>query len=294
MANDHYDDGISISHIAWIVLGIFAFLFGLTIIFGSWYTIDQSQRGVILRNGAIVGVAQPGLGFKLPLIDSINKFSFQSHIETFDNMESYSADQQVAQLKISVNYRLAADRVQEIYAQYGSSEGVINRLVRPHVFQQTKVVFGQYTAIRAIQERAKLNSDVAQSIQAAVTGPVIVESVQIENIDFSKTYEASIEQRMLAEVEVQKLRQNAEREKVQAQITVTRANAEADATRARAQAEAAAIELRGNAEAKVISLRASALAQNQNLIALTQAERWDGRLPSTMIPGQAVPMLGVK
>jgi len=45
--------------------------------------------------------------------------------------------------------------------------------------------------------------------------------VQIENLDFSSEYEKSIEQSMLAEVEVHRLRQNAEREKVQAEIVVT-------------------------------------------------------------------------
>ena len=65
---------------------------------------------------------------------------------------------------------------------------------------------------------------------------IIIESVQLENIEFSANYLHSIEQRMLAEVEVQKLQQNAEREKVQAQITVTQANAKANAVRAEAQA----------------------------------------------------------
>jgi hypothetical protein len=28
-------------------------------------------------------------------------------------------------------------------------------------------------------------------------------------------------------------------------------------------------------------------------VALTQAERWDGKLPTTMVPGGALPMLSV-
>ena len=42
-------------------------LVALAIIFGSWYTIDQTERGVLLRTGAVIGTAQPGLGFKVPL-----------------------------------------------------------------------------------------------------------------------------------------------------------------------------------------------------------------------------------
>jgi regulator of protease activity HflC (stomatin/prohibitin superfamily) len=53
---------------------------------------------------------------------------------------------------------------------------------------------------------------------------IIIESVQLENIEFSANYLHSIEQLMLAEAEVQKLQQNAEREKLQTQITVTQAS----------------------------------------------------------------------
>jgi regulator of protease activity HflC (stomatin/prohibitin superfamily) len=110
---------------------------------------------------------------------------------------------------------------------------------------------------------------------------------------------------MLAEVEVDRLRQNLAREKVQAEIKVTQAQAVADstlaqaraqaeATRVQAQADAERIELRGNAEAKAIHARGAALGANPNLVSLVQAERWDGKLPTTMVPGGAVPMISVR
>jgi regulator of protease activity HflC (stomatin/prohibitin superfamily) len=117
--------------------------------------------------------------------------------------------------------------------------------------------------------------------------------VQVEDIKFSPAYEKSIEDRMLAEVEVLKLRQNAEREKVQAQITVTKAAAEADATLAKARASADATRLRGDAEASAIRARGAALADNPTLVSLVQAERWDGHLPQTMVPGGAMPMIAL-
>ena len=48
------------------------------IVFGSWYTIDQRERGVILRNGRLIGTATPGLGFKLPLVDNVVKVSLET------------------------------------------------------------------------------------------------------------------------------------------------------------------------------------------------------------------------
>ena len=207
-------------------------LIGLSILFGSWYTIDQGERGVILRYGAIASTAEPGLGFKLPMIDSVVRISVQSKAVVYDKMEAYSRDQQPADIKLSVNYRIPADRVQDVYSNYGGEDGLLSRLIERKVFEETKTVFGRFNAVTAIQERGRLNAEVATAIQEGVFGPVLIDSVQIENIDFSESYEASIEQRMLAEVEVQRLRQNAEREKVQAEITVTQANAQADARRA--------------------------------------------------------------
>ncbi|MCJ8147904.1 SPFH domain-containing protein [Shinella sp. H4-D48] len=287
-----------------MILAGCAALVALSILFGSWFTVDQGERGVILRYGAISGTAEPGLGFKLPLIDSIVRVSVQSKAVVYEKMEAYSRDQQPAEIRLSVNYRIPADRVQEVYATYGGEDGLLSRLIERKVFEETKTVFGRFNAVTAIQERGRLNAEIASAIQQGVSGPVLIDSVQIENIDFSDAYEASIEQRMLAEVEVQRLRQNAEREKVQAEITVTQARAQADARRAEAQAQAdavrlaaqaesEAIRLRGEAEAEAIKARGDALKDNPGLVALTQAEKWDGQLPRTMLPGGAVPMLNL-
>jgi regulator of protease activity HflC (stomatin/prohibitin superfamily) len=279
-----------------VVGGTFAALVGLTaltVIGGSWYTVNEGYRGVQLRNGAVIGTADPGLGFKLPLIESVVDISVQSQAQLYENILAYSRDQQTAGLSLSVNYRFPADQVETIYREYGGEAGVISRLLDRQVLEEVKNVFGKFNASTAIQERERLAAEVQMAIQKAVIGPIIVESVQIENIDFSDAYENSIEARMLAEVEVQKVRQNAEREKVTAEITVIQAQAEADAQLARATAEAEATRIRGEAEASAIKAKAEALKDNAGLIALVQAERWNGALPTTMIPDSTVPFMDV-
>jgi len=279
----------------------------LLLVLGSWYTVDQTERGVLLRNGAVVGTAQPGLGFKVPVMDSVEKISVKTVTYTWDKMNSYSYDQQPADLKISVTLRAAPEKVADLYAKFGRLDAAVNQVVSPVVNQQVKVVFGRYTAVKAIQERGTLNSAIKDAITETLKYDpmIIIESVQLENIEFSQNYLHSIEQRMLAEVEVQKLQQNAEREKVQAQITVTQATAKANAVRAEAQAAADAlrlngearatnIKLTGEAEAAAIEARAKALGTNPNLVTLVQAERWNGVLPTTMVPGSAVPFVSVK
>lgn len=282
--------GVAIGGAFAIVLG----LAGLTVAGGSWYTVDAGYRGVITRNGAVTGTAEPGLGFKMPLIDSVIDISTQSQSKLYENVASYSRDQQVATLAVSVSYRFPPDQVANIYADFGGEEGVLTRLLDRQVYDQVKNIFGKYNAASAIQDRSKLVADIGAALQNSVVGPIIIESVQIEDISFDESYERAVKARMEAEVEVQKLKQNAEREKVQAEIVVTQAKAAADAEVAKAEADAKAIKLRGDAEAVVINARGKALRDNPQVIELTKAESWDGVLPTSMIPGTAVPFIDVK
>jgi len=261
--------------------------------FGSFFVVDQGERGVVTRNGEIAYVAEPGLHFKMPFVDGVSTVDIRSKAKTYDSVPSYSADQQTAVLAVSVNYAIPGDKAGLVYAEYGNEDNLMSRLVERKLMAAVKNTFGGYTASRAITERAKLTADIQFALQEAVEGPVVIEAVQIENIDFSDAYEAKIEERMSAEIEVQKLRQNAEREKVQAQITVTQAQAAADATRAQAEANAAAVKLQGEAEADAIRAKGAALRDNPALVDLTAVEKWSGTLPTTMVPGASLPFVNV-
>ena len=271
------------------LIPVLVVLFLLTVLYGSWYTVDQGERGVHLRNGKIIGTAAPGLGFKIPLIDSVVKISTQTHTANYQALQAYSRDQQPATIRASVTFSVPADRVEEVYANFKSIDSMMARLVDRQVPTQVENIFGKYTAISVVQERIKFGIDVTDAITKAINGPVVINSVQIENIDFSAAYEKSVEDRMRAEVEVQTQKQNLEKERVSAQIAVTKAQAEADSQLARAKAEAESIRIKGDAEASAIKSRAEALAQNQNLIELTKAEKWNGQLPTTMLPNGTLP-----
>ena len=277
------------------ILLVFAALVFLFITFGCYYTIDEGERGVLLRNGAFVSICEPGLGFKTPLIDTVAKISTQTHTARFDKLQAYSRDQQPAVINASVTYRIPStvNDVKELYSSYGSREAIEERIINRHVPEQIENVFGQYTAISAVQDRVKFGQDVNEAVKKAIKGPILVESVQIENIDFSDAYEKSVEDRMKAEVEVQTQKQNLEKERVSADILVTQAKSQAESQLAKAGAEAASIRLKGEAEADAIKARATALAQNQNLVELIKAERWNGQLPTTVIPGNVTPFLSI-
>jgi regulator of protease activity HflC (stomatin/prohibitin superfamily) len=279
------------------ILGVFV-LFLILVGFSSYYTIDQGERGVILRNGAIVGIAEPGLGFKIPIISKVVKISVQDQAVVYNDVQAYSNDQQTAVMRVSLSYQVQTGNVSKLYSDYGSIDNLISRLLDRQVYKSMEEVFGQFNAATAIQDRVRLGKEFQSVIQKAVeNSPITIKSVSIENIDFSSAYEQSIEDRMKAEVGVKTAQQNAQKAQVEAErdakVTVINAEAAAKAKLAAAEADAKAVELRGNAEAAAIKAKGDALNSNPGLVALTQAEKWNGQLPSTMLPNSTVPFMSV-
>jgi regulator of protease activity HflC (stomatin/prohibitin superfamily) len=281
-----------------IGIGVTAIV-GLGLLFtlgGSFYTIDQGEEGVILRNGAYVETVGPGFHTKTPFIDSVVEHSLRQQTVTFENMEAYSNDQQPAHIRISVTFQPLTGSGENIYEQFGGTDGFVSRVLSPRVPAVFKNVFGQFKAETAIRERARLNIEALEAIKESIkelASDVNIISVQIEDIAFSQAYIASIEAKQLATVEVQKREQELAQKKIEAQITVTQAQAEADSRLAIATAEALAIKLKGEAEAEAIDARGKALRENPNVVALVTAENWNGVLPTTMLPNGTVPFLNV-
>jgi len=264
----------------------------LVILFSASYTIDEGERGVILRLGKIVGEAGPGLHFKLPLINSIEKISVQIQKEAFEKTEAgdnrlqgYSRDQQPATIAMAVNYHVTD--ASAVYAQYGSLINMKSRIINSRAYEQVKNVFGQFDAADAIQKRALLNAQVFAAIRKSVSGPLVVDSVQIEDITFSTQYESAVEARMQAIVK----QQQAEADK---QKRIIDADASAYEVKAAADAKAHQIEVQGKAEAGAIQARGDALRNNPSLPTLVASEKWNGVLPTTMVPGNVLPFLNIK
>lgn len=312
--------------VALVALGLAGFI-ALLAIFGSFYTVNEYERAVLITAGRVTNPdVLAGFHLKLPFVQSVRRFAIGEQVTRWGGEDhpdhpallTYSRDQQVTDLTVSVNWRLDPGAIGTIYAQFGTLDAVVARIIERRVPDAVKTVFGQYNAVTAVQERARLVQEINTAVLTSLleSGVVIPINVQVENIDFSPEYEAAVNARMLAEVEVERIRQNAAGEEQTARITVIQAQARADAdlaqrtaaaeaVRREGEANAAAIlangtataesvRLRGLAEAVGLQARADALRDNPGLVALTQAEawaRWDGRLPTWVQPDTALPLL---
>lgn len=259
-------------------------------VYGCFYTVESGERGVLLRFGDVQAIEEPGLHFKLPFIEDVKYLSVRSRNVALDT-DVYSADTQAAKVHLSINFQLNPADVRKIYVTYGGNYE--NSIILPQIQAQCKDAFGTFTAINIVRSRDEVAKKIFENLNGTLDKlGIMVTSVQIENLDFSDEYEKSVEERMKAEVEVAKLQQSLEQQKIRAEMTRTEAKGLADSELMKAEAEAKATKLRGEAEASVIAAKAKAMENaGANYVRLIEAEKWNGALPQTMIPGQTIPII---
>lgn len=277
--------------LGWIVIVAVVGFIGVTLSASPFFTIDQGEVGIVLRFGKVASVAEPGLGFKLPFVDSVVKMSTRTEKRLYENLQSYSNDVQEASIRVTVNHRIPASTADDVYSRFGKT--YVERMIDPMVPKRLKEVFGQYQATTVVSDRTRLGLEVENAIKESVPKEIIIESVQIENIDFSDAYEQAIEAAAQAEAQVRMSRNQLEREKIEAEKRVVQAKAAAEAVRQGAHAEAEAIRVRGDAQAATIAAKAKAFFDNPGYVKLIAAEKWDGKLPTTQVPGSAVPFVEI-
>lgn len=275
-----------------IGLAIIGFI-ALAGLFGSFYTVDAGEKAVVLRYGAVTGTADAGLHFKMPLADDVQFVSMRTDTLEFPDEGFYSKDQQAATATVSVTYAAKPSAAAAIYTNFGTVERAAQQLITRRVKKEFKEVMGTFTAKTSIENREQMGVEVAKAIIANENPYILIQSVQVENVDFSNAYEDAIEQRMLAEVGIETETQNLEKEKKLAEIKVTQEQAIADGNLKHKEAEAAGIKAIGEAQAEAIRAKGKALAENPNLVELVKAEQWKGVLPTHVLPNGTVPFLDV-
>ncbi len=232
----------------------------LVLLFGSFGTVGAGERGVKTRLGAVVGIVQPGLYFKLPLINKVTTMDVrtQSMIATKDApLSAASNDLQDTKLAVVVNYHIEPTTVADIYQQYGTADTYYHTVVDPLIVATIKAVASQYTAAEQIQKRQEMSARSLAALQAAFEGKnVAIEKADITDVAFSQAFTEAIESKVTA-VQLADAAENKKRQ-TQAEADQKVITAKADAESIRIQAQA--INSQGGAD----------------YVALQKIQKWDG------------------
>ena len=255
-----------------ILLGIVA----LVVLFGSFGIVSAGERGVKTRLGNVVGTVEPGLYFKLPLIEGMTHMDVKTQAVLYEREEplmSASKDLQDVQIATVVNYHLDPVQVREIYIQYRDQDNYEAQVVRPAVRDIVKATASQFTAEELVTKRAEFTNAVLVKLNERLLSKYsIVEQVNITNFQFSDSFTKAIELKVTAEQEALAARNKLEQTKYEAEQRIAEAKGEAEAIRIQAQA----IQSQGGKE----------------YVNLKWVEKWNGQLPTTSL-GSATPLINI-
>lgn len=266
----------------------------------SPFSVDEGEIGLITKYGEIVETKSAGLHWRSWLEDNtifstreqkivLGKFDDTS--DSIVGISAYTSDAQTVTTVLTITYKLT-DPIQ-VYKNYRTTENMINQLLEPRSRQALEVVFSSYTAQRALENRAKLTTDITNQIREAVKNyPLEITAVQTV-IQFNKEYERRVEESVQKNVAIQTAERELLIQQKQAEIVKVNAKAKADAEVIQAKADAEKVRLAGEAEAAAIRAKGEALKENRQLVELTAAEKWNGVLPSTMTPSGALPFVKI-
>ena len=279
------------------------FIFGL--IFANVYIVDQGEKAVVTNFGEISKTWSAGFHIKIPFVQSVKRYSVRVQKTVFGDedrvLSAYSNDQQIIEnYAIAITWNYDPTRIEDVYKYFGTSddESVFQTVVSPTIQQTSKTIFGQFTAQTIVQDRAKLDNALEHRIKEQLSKyPIQIISVQIIDINFSKTYENVIEQTAQKKQEIEKSRNELKRIEIETQQQVAKAEAENRAIKLKADAEAYQISVKAKAESDAIKLKAEALKANKDLVDLKLAEKWNGTVPQTVVvnDGKSVlPLLNIE
>ena len=285
------------------LVAVVFFIFGL--IFANAYIVDQGEKAVVTNFGEISKTWSAGFHIKIPFVQSVKRYSVRVQKTVFGDedrvLSAYSNDQQIIEnYSIAITWNYDPTRIEDVYKYFGTSddESVFQTVVSPTIQQTSKTIFGQFTAQTIVQDRAKLDNALEHRIKEQLSKyPIQIISVQIIDINFSKTFENVIEQTAQKKQEIEKSKNELKRIEIEAQQQVAKAEAENRAIKLKADAEAYQISVKAKAESDAIKLKAEALKANKDLVDLKLAEKWNGTVPQTVVvnDGKSVlPLLNIE
>lgn len=274
--------------------GIIFAIIAISIVFSSVYTVEEGHVGIVKRFGEAKYQENPGLHFKLPFIDSVEPIEVRTR-KNAEKMASSTKEQMPVTIEVSVNWTVDKEAALDLFRKYGGLVQFEQRILDPRFRSATKDTIPKYEAEQLIQDRALAIQGIEQRlIEEMASFPVVVDNIQIENIELPAKYIQSIEikqtEKNLAAAEEHKL----ERQRLEALREVNTADAKAQGIIKVAEAEAKAIVLKGQAEATAIEAKAKALQNNPLIVSLTEAQNWDGKLPTTIMGEGSLPILDMR
>lgn len=256
--------------------------------YGFFAKVSNGNVAVVTRFGkAQDEVLDAGFHVK-GFFDVLNPMSIQQQkAETAFN--AFSADIQEVSTSVVVNYSVDKATATTLFRDVGKNYE--SSLIEPRIYENTKVVFSDYTAEELISNREELSNRICELLKNSLSSYGInVSAVMIEDIDFTDAFTDAVEAKQVASQNKLTAQTAQETQTMEASAAAERAiiAAEAEAEQRKIDADARAYETSVIAEAEAEANRKIAESITDGLIDYTKVQNWNGELPTYMGGGNAI------
>ena len=238
----------------------------------SFTVISAGHTGVQVTLGEVNPLPlTEGVHFVNP-ISSIKDVDVRLQKAELKGANAGTKDLQVVHTDIVVNFRLDPLKVPHIYKEYGLN--VDEKVLGPGINEAFKSVTGHYTSEELVTKRDLVSAEILTHLVAKMAPfNITVSNISLVNFGFSQAYQQAIEAKVIATQQTAKAEQDLARIKVEAASRVAQAKGEAEA----------------------ISIQATAIQSNggANYVQLQWIEKWNGKLPDTVVNGNSGMMLNM-
>lgn len=236
-----------------VTVVLIAIVVALVVASMSLFTVDQRQQAIVFRLGEVVSIkTEPGLYWKLPLIEDVRYFDIRIHTVDTEEPERFLTSEKKNVLVDSyVKWRISS--VEQYYVSVGGDERRARDRLTKTVNDSLRAEFGKRTVYQVISGerdaiielmREKVDDD-AQKIGVEVL------DVRLKRVDLTKEISDAVYRRMEAErkrvanelrstgfAESEKIRADADRER---EVIIAKAYRDAQEVKGAGDAQAAAI-----------------------------------------------------
>ena len=151
--------------IALVIFAVFLGIIAITLVFGSFFTVNTAQVAVITRFGKFLRVAEAGLNWKTPYFDSVQGLVSLRVNQISLTMETKTKDNVFVTIPISVQNRVRPERVYDAFYKLSDPvaqiKSYVEQVILGHVPSMTlDEVFASQSSIAAAVKQ-ELDADMA-------------------------------------------------------------------------------------------------------------------------------------
>lgn len=252
------------------LLGLIGLLVIIAIASSSVYIVNQYERAVVLRFGALVSLdVKPGIHFKMPLVDKVRRFDGRLLTADMSPESFYTVENKRLVVDSYIKWRIK--NVDTYYRTTSGDERLAADRLSQRVADGLRNQFGRRTLHDVVSgKRDELMAELKTTINESANTLLGIEvvDIRVKRIDFPPEVSQSVFARMAADRE-KEAREYRAQGKEQSEVI------KADADRQRVVLEANAFRdaerLRGEGDAKAAAIYAAAYSKDPEFYAFTRS-----------------------